>query len=95
MAKKFEKVLVTGAAGRLGNFVAPLLKELGYKVTGFDQVPYPPESANAKQGIPFVRGDLTNLGDCMRAVLLSEADAVISLGAIPGNSELQPPYAKE
>jgi nucleoside-diphosphate-sugar epimerase len=31
----------------------------------------------------------------MRALTIAEADAVVSLGAIPSNSELQPPYAKE
>ncbi len=95
MGKKFDKILVTGAAGRLGNFVVPLLTELGYRVTGTDQVPYHPDSANAKAHVPFVRADLTNLGDCMRALTIAEADAVVSLGAIPSNSELQPPYAKE
>ena len=89
------KVLVTGAAGRLGNFVVPALVEAGYRVTGTDQVAYPPDSANAKLGIPFVRADLTNLGDCMRAITLSQAEMIISLGAIPFNTELQPAYAKE
>ena len=28
-----KKVLVTGGAGRLGNYVAPYLKSKGYKVT--------------------------------------------------------------
>ncbi len=94
MSNQFDKILVTGAAGRLGNFVVPRLIERGYRVTGTDLVPYHPDSANAKAGVPFVRADLTDLSDCMRALTLAEADAVVSLGAIPGNSELQPPYAK-
>ena len=96
MAKKEGmKVLVTGAAGRLGNFVVPALIEAGYRVVGTDQVPYAPDSENAKLNVPFVKADLTNLGDCMRAITMAQAEMIISLGAIPFNTELQPPYAKE
>ena len=92
---KFKKILVTGASGQLGNYVVPALQDAGYLVTGFDKVPYPAGFANAERRVPFVQGDLGNLGDCLRALLLSEADAVVSLGAIRSCSELQPPYAKD
>jgi nucleoside-diphosphate-sugar epimerase len=90
MAKK--NILVTGGQGGLGNFVCPYLKELGYNVAAFDRFPAKPDSANAKAGIPFVQGDLTNLGDCMRAILFAQADVIVHLGAIPFNVDLNPPF---
>jgi nucleoside-diphosphate-sugar epimerase len=90
-----KNVLVTGGSGRLGNFVCPYLKEHGYNVCSFDVAPQHPESANAKAGIPFVQGNLTSLGDCMRAMNFAQADLIVHLGAIPFNVDLQPPYAKE
>lgn len=89
------KVLVTGAAGRLGSFVVPALVEAGYRVVGTDRFPYPEGSPNAELGVPFVRADLTDIGDCFRAITMAQPEMIISLGAIPFNTELHPPYAKE
>ena len=88
-------VLVTGGSGRLGNFVCPYLKENGYNVASFDMVPPNPESENAKAGIPFVMGNLTNLGDCLRAITFAQPDIIVHLGALPNNSDLQAPFSKE
>ncbi len=90
-----KNVLVTGAAGKLGNYVSPYLKELGYNVTNFDRVPYPPGSANDNLKLPFVKGELTSLGDCMRAIAHAQPDVIVHLGAIPSNTEIQPAYAQE
>ena len=90
-----KNVLVTGGSGRLGNFVCPYLKEHGYNVSSFDVVPTPPDSPNAKLGIPFVQGNLTNLGDCLRAFTFGQPDVIVHLGAITHNVDLQPPYAKQ
>jgi nucleoside-diphosphate-sugar epimerase len=90
-----RNILVTGGSGRLGNFVCPYLKEQGYNVANFDQVPPKPDSPNAKAGIPFVQGSLIDLGDCMRAIAFAKPDAIVHLAAIPYNCELQPPYERE
>lgn len=90
-----KNVLVTGGSGRLGNIVCDYLKEQGYNVSSFDVVPSPPDSLNVKNGIPFVQGNLTNLGDCLRAFTFGQPDVVVHLGAITHNVELQPPYAKD
>jgi nucleoside-diphosphate-sugar epimerase len=90
-----KNVLVTGASGRLGNFVCPYLKERGYNVSAFDVAMPKPDSANVKAEIPFVVGDLTNLGDCLRAFAYGQPDVIVHLGAIAHNVDLQPPYAKE
>jgi nucleoside-diphosphate-sugar epimerase len=90
-----KNVLVTGSSGMLGNYVCPYLKEQGYNVCGFDVAPQSPDSANAKAGIPFVQGNLTDLGDCLRAIAFAQADVIVHLGAIRFNPELQPPFAKE
>lgn len=90
-----KKVLVTGGSGRLGNYVSPHLKSRGYLVTNFDVVPSPEGSACAAEKIPFVRGNLTDLGDCMRAVAHAQPDVIVHLGAIAHNTETQPAYAME
>lgn len=89
------KVLVTGAAGRLGSFVVPALVRAGYRIVGTDQFPYPEGSPNAELGVPFVRADLTDIGDCFRAITMAQPEMIISLGAIPFNTEVHPPYAKD
>ena len=90
-----KKVLVTGGSGKLGNYVSPYLKEKGYKVTNFDAQPTPEGSACKEAGIPFVLGDLANLGDCMRAIAYAQPDVIVHLAAIPFNTEIQPAYAME
>jgi nucleoside-diphosphate-sugar epimerase len=90
-----KNILVTGGSGMLGNFVCPYLKEQGYNVSNFDTVPTKPDSANIKAGIPFVQGSLIDLGDCMRAIAFGQPDAIVHLGAIRFNVELQPPYSGE
>ena len=90
-----KNILVTGGSGRLGNYVCTYLKEQGYNVASFDVVPPAPESPNAKAGIPFVMGNLTNLGDCLRAISFAQPDVIVHLAAIPHNTDLQPPFAKE
>jgi nucleoside-diphosphate-sugar epimerase len=90
LAKK--NILVTGGSGSLGNYVCPYLKELGYNIVSFDRFPAKPDAENIKAGIPFVQGDLTSLGDCMRAILFAQADIIIHLGAIPFNPEVMPPF---
>lgn len=78
------KVLVTGGSGRLGGYVTPRLQEAGHDVTDFDAVPHAPVENQAA----FVRGDLTSLEDCLRAVNFSEAEVIVHLGALPGPHEL-------
>jgi nucleoside-diphosphate-sugar epimerase len=90
-----KNVLVTGGTGRLGGFVCSYLKEQGYNVSAFDVVPPRPDSVNVKLGIPFVQGNLTSLGDCLRAITFAQPDVIVHLGAITHNVDLQPPYAKE
>ena len=75
-------IVVTGAAGRLGNRVARLLLERGHDVLGTDQV--------EPEGLPtrFVLGDL-----CDREMvdgLLDGAEALIHMGAIPGPRRVEP-----
>ena len=89
---KKKNILVTGGSGRLGNFVCPYLKSKGYNVASFDVVPTPAGSANDVENIPFVQGELTNLGDCMRAISFAQADVIVHLAAIPHNVDLQPPF---
>jgi nucleoside-diphosphate-sugar epimerase len=89
-----KNVLVTGGSGNLGNYVCPYLKEQGYNAASFDVNPARPDSPNAKARIPFIQGNLTSLGDCLKAIAFAQPDVIVHLGAIPFNPELQPPFAK-
>ncbi len=89
---EIRNILVTGASGKLGNYVAPYLQDQGYNVCCTDVVLYPADCENAVRKIPFYKADLLNIGDCLQAILWSECDAIIHLGAIPNNTELQPAY---
>ena len=69
-------ILVTGAAGRLGQRVVSLLLERGYEVTGTDQVPFEDSL------LPYRQADLC---DGKRvAELVENADGAIHMAAIPG-----------
>jgi len=90
-----KNILVTGGSGRLGNYVCAHLKKQGYNVSSFDAVPTPPDSSNAAEKIPFVQGDLLDLGDCIRAIAFAQPDVIVHLAAITGPTELLPPYDDE
>lgn len=90
-----KNILVTGGSGRLGNYVCSHLKKQGYNVVSFDVVPSPPDSFNDKEGIPFVQGDLLNLGDCLRAIAYAKPDAIVHLAAITGPTELRTPFGPD
>jgi nucleoside-diphosphate-sugar epimerase len=69
------RVVVTGGSGKAGRAVVPDLVEHGYEVTNVDLVP------PAERTVPFLRADLTELGEAIEA--LRGADAVVHLAAIP------------
>jgi len=91
----YKNVLVTGGSGRLGNFVCTHLKKQGYNVSSFDANPAPTGSQNAQENIPFVQGDILNLGDCLRAIAFAQPDLIVHLAAITGPTEIYLPYDKE
>ncbi|MDR2133538.1 MAG: NAD(P)-dependent oxidoreductase [Treponema sp.] len=88
-----KRVLVTGGSGHLGNFVCSQLIGKGYEVFSFDQTPPPPNSLNQIAGVPFIKGDLLDLGELMRAIAYSKAEYILHLAAITGPSELRDPYS--
>jgi uronate dehydrogenase len=80
-------VLVTGAAGRIGDTVCPGLTAQGWTVLGTDLAALPdgPERADGTGG---VQADLTDpAADAVLAELLDGADAVLHLAGIPGEDE--------
>ena len=90
-----KNVLVTGGSGRLGNYVCAHLKSAGYNVSSFDTVPTPPESLNAQEKIPFVQGNILDLGDCLRAIAFGQPDVIVHTAAITGPTEIFSPYDNE
>jgi UDP-glucose 4-epimerase len=75
-------IVVTGAAGRLGDRVARLLIERGYDVVGTDQV-VPEEFPTA-----FILADLRDRDAAGR--VLDGAEAVVHMGAHPGPARMEP-----
>ncbi len=91
MNEAYKNVLITGGAGNLGRHVMEELKAEGYTVTLFDQ------KAPSEQPVPweckgtmFIKGHLTDLADCMRAITLSRATCIVHLAALPHASDMQP-----
>jgi nucleoside-diphosphate-sugar epimerase len=72
-----RRVLVTGAAGRLGTAVRAELLAAGYAVRGVDRAPID----RADPGGPHLVIDGTNVGELVTA--LRDCDAIVHLGAIP------------
>ncbi|MFC5449855.1 NAD-dependent epimerase/dehydratase family protein [Paenibacillus aestuarii] len=87
-----KKVLVTGGAGRLARYTVDYLLERNYQVTAYDVTS--PDSETFPKEVQFVKGDLTSLEDNMRAIHLSDAEAIIHLGAITHDTTLQPGRAR-
>ena len=93
MAEKYKNVLITGGAGRLGRRVYyNLCKD--YNCTLFDQVA--PMDSKREAWEPnwkyatFVKGNLNNYGDCLRAVATAKADVILHIGGLPFPSEVIP-----
>jgi nucleoside-diphosphate-sugar epimerase len=84
-----QNVLITGGAGNLGRVTAEALRG-SYGVTLFDRVTPDQVPMPWQTDLPFVLGDLTSLADCMRAISIAQADAIVHWGAIPFNTERQP-----
>jgi len=78
-------ILVTGGSGRLAGYVTPRLLDEGHDVTDFDAVDHSPVEGHRAA---FIKGDLTSLEDCLRALSYSEAEVIIHLGALPGPREM-------
>jgi nucleoside-diphosphate-sugar epimerase len=67
------KILVTGAAGRIGRYVVPAVLRRGYEVVAADRLPYP----DPAPGVTAVQVDLTDPAQARGAV--SGCDGVIHL----------------
>ena len=74
---KKMKVLITGASGRLGQFVIRELETEEHSLVLMSRRNPPDEFAH----LPFIQGDLNNFEDCQRAV--EGVDAIQHLGAQP------------
>jgi len=85
-----QNVLITGGAGNVARHVTDELVQHGYRVTLFDRMTPQQAPLPWATELPFVLGDLTAFADCMRAISLDTADAIVHLGAIPFNTERQP-----
>lgn len=84
--ERSERVVVTGAAGYIGNILSERLLDLGHSVIGLDRLDF--GDASIRHLLPHKRfellqGDLRDIDVAARA--LRDADAVIHLAAIVGD----------
>ena len=77
------RVLITGGAGHLAEYVAQALCTQ-HEVVLTDRRPLPEDCEDVRRDLPFLLGDLTNREDCLRA--MEGVDAIAHLGAIAGAS---------
>jgi uronate dehydrogenase len=78
-----KRILLTGAAGRIGTAVRPVLRELADEVVLTDQV----EVSELAPGEQFARADL---GDpAPWELLASGCDAIVHLGAVPDEAAFE------
>jgi len=84
--KRPERVVVTGAAGYIGNLLTERLLEMGHSVVGLDRLDF--GDAAIRHLLPHKRFELVN-GDLrdidVAAQALRDADAVIHLAAVVGD----------
>ena len=74
-----KKILVTGATGFLGKYLAPLLKEKGFEVLALGRNAKTGAELQ-KKGITFCKGDFTNKAEC--AKYFEGVECVIHAGAL-------------
>ncbi len=83
---RFERVVVTGAAGYIGNILTARLLDAGYSVVGLDRLDFGDSAIRQLRSNPrfeLVEGDLRDIDVAARA--LRDADAVIHLAAVVGD----------
>ena len=87
------KIAVTGGSGKAGRVVVRDLHERGHRVLNIDLVPSP-ESPDPEAAIPFLRADVTDLGQTLEALsggdTLPGIEAVVHLAAIPSPAHATP-----
>jgi GDPmannose 4,6-dehydratase len=79
------RALITGITGQDGRYLAELLVEKGYQVTGLIRGQNNPKAAIVHDEIPeieLITGDLTDLSSLIAAVEQVQPDEVYNLGAI-------------
>jgi nucleoside-diphosphate-sugar epimerase len=87
------KIAVTGGSGKAGRVVVRDLHERGHQVLNIDLVPSP-ESPDLGAAVPFLRADVTDLGQTIEALgggdTLPGIEAVVHLAAIPSPAHATP-----
>ena len=78
------KVLVTGGSGRIGRYLVRELAKEGHRVTSVDLV------FERLPGIRTLQVDLTEAGQVYQALTSAQAEALIHLGAWPGDHIVPP-----
>ena len=78
------RILVTGGSGRIGRYVVRDLVQAGHRVTSVDVV------FNRRPGVQTRQVDLTEAGQIYQALVASQAQAVVHLGAWAGGHVVPP-----
>ena len=81
-----KKALITGVTGQVGAYLAKLLLEKGYEVSGLIARRSTPttwrlEYLGVQNQVNLIEGDLTDISSIIRAINVSKPDEVYNLGA--------------
>jgi GDPmannose 4,6-dehydratase len=79
------RALITGITGQDGQYLAELLHEKGYEVSGLLQGQAHPMESTLRETLPFaelIEGDLQDLSSLIATIELTQPDEVYNLGAI-------------
>jgi nucleoside-diphosphate-sugar epimerase len=76
-----ERVLLTGAAGKVGRYVAPQLLQRGYRVYATD-VAELPRPANSGESISYIQCDLTQADAVLALVAEAKPDIILHTAAV-------------
>ncbi|MCC6627240.1 MAG: NAD(P)-dependent oxidoreductase [Chloroflexi bacterium] len=76
------RVLVTGAGGFVGGFVAARFARAGHAVVGLDRQPRPLDARHGAGAIPMIEVDLLDEKRILAAVHESEAETIVHAAAV-------------
>ncbi|MEZ4664969.1 MAG: NAD(P)-dependent oxidoreductase [Caldilineaceae bacterium] len=83
------RLLMTGATGRLGQYMIPEFTDLELTVTA------PRPLAENPHNVPFIQADLTRFDECQKLMAAVKPQVIVAVGAIPYATDAPTPSPRE